>query len=539
MFKKLLNGQSKTITSAAIILAGASFLSRFIGIIRERVFAHQFGAGDIMDAYVAAFRFPDLIYMLLVMGALSAGFIPVFSRLWETNKQKAWELVNTTVNLLGLLLIGIGVVLIIFAPALAEVVAPGFSPEKLELTTRLMRIMFISPIILGVSSVVSGVLQTLRYFFIYALTPVFYNIGIIFGAMFLAPTMGPDGLAIGVIIGAVLHLLIQIPVLIKAGFKFSRVLNLKSRALHEIIRMMVPRALSLGATQINVIIMTTIASTLAVGSVAVFHYANNLQHFPIGIFGVSFGIAAFPTFCAMVSKGHIEKMVGHINNTTRQILFFIVPISVLFLLLRAQITRVVLGTGAFDWTATITTGDTLAFFTLSLFAQALLPMVNRAFYAMHNTKTPLYAAVVGIFVNVILALYLKNILGVAGIALAFSIGVIVQFALLWVALRIEVGTLHEQKILTSLYKTFGSAIIMAGLVQLTKTWIGETLGTQTFWAVFTQGLVAGLLGLIVYCLVMYILKSDEMLHLLGAIKRRVFKQKEVAVEMPDTSTHAD
>ncbi len=539
MIKKFLNGQSKTITGAAIILAGASFLSRFIGIIRERIFAHYFGAGDIMDAYVAAFRFPDLVYMLLVMGALSAGFIPVFARVWEQNKKKAWELVNTTINLLALVLIGIAVVMIIVAPVLTEWVAPGFSKEKMELTTMLMRIMFISPIILGVSSVVSGVLQTRKYFFIYALTPIFYNIGIIAGAIFIAPTYGPIGLAYGVLLGTVLHLLIQLPVLFKAGFHFKAKLNLKSKDVHEIIRMMVPRTISLGAAQINIIIMTTIASTLAAGSVAIFHYANNLQYFPIGIIGISFGIAAFPTFCALIAKGHIEKMVNHVNSTTRQILFFMVPITILFLLLRAQITRVVLGSGAFDWAATIATADALAFFALSLFAQALLPLVNRAFYAMHNTKTPLYTALIGIAVNIGLALSLKDTMGVAGIALAFSVGVIVQLALLWVALRIEVGTLHESTILTSLFKICGATIVMALLVQWSKTWFGNTLGTTTFWDVFLQGLIPGLLGLLVYGLIMFFLKSQEMLSLIEVIKKRMFRQKELALELPDSSQKAD
>ncbi len=539
MIRKLMTGQSKTIASAAIILAGASFLSRFIGIIRERIFAHYFGAGDIMDAYVAAFRFPDLVYMLLVMGALSAGLIPVFAGVWEKNKAKAWELINSVINLLGFVLIGVGIVLIIIAPALAEVVAPGFSQEKLDLTTMLMRIMFLSPIILGISSVVSGVLQSLKYFFIYALTPIFYNVGIIIGAVFIAPQIGPAGLAIGVVLGALLHLLIQIPILRKSGFKYNALLNLKDKNLHEIIRLMVPRMLGLGATQINIIVMTTIASTIAAGSVAVFHFANNIQGLPIGIFGVSFAIAAFPTFCALISRGEIEKMVTHINNTTRQILFLIIPITVLFLILRAQITRVVLGTGAFDWTATIATGDALAAFTISLFAQALVPLVNRAFYALHNTKTPLYAGIVGIIVNIFAALYLKDSYGIAGVALAFSLGAVIQFALLWVALRLEIGTLHEQKILHSSYKIFVAAVVMSFVVQQTKTWIGETIGTQTFWAVFTQGLVPGILGLLVYGLILYALKSEELHTFIAVVRQRLFRQKALVPEPPDTTGGAD
>lgn len=532
------NGKTKTVTGAAIILALASFASRFIGIIRERIFAHYYGAGDLMDAYIAAFRFPDLLYMLMVMGALSASFIPVFSELWEKNRPKAWDLVNTVINLLAVLLVIIGVALIIFAPALADLVAPGFSPEKRELTVMLMRIMFVSPVLLGISSIVSGVLQTLKYFFIYALTPIFYNIGIIIGAVCIAPYTGPKGLAIGVIIGALLHLLAQLPALLHAGYQFRAFIDWKNRELREMIRLMLPRMLGLGAAQFNIIIMTTFASTLPIGAVSVFHYANNLQSFPIGIIGVSIAIAAFPAFCAFVAKGRIEELAQSINTTTRTILFLMLPITILFLLLRAQITRVILGTGAFDWQATIATGDTLAAFALSLFAQALLPVLQRAFYALHNTKTPLYAAIAGIIVNVVVAWWLKSdpVWGVAGIAIGFSAGVLVQVLILWVSLRHTIGSLHELTIVQSLYQMTAAMLVMALIVQKTKTWIGLWLGTETFWTVFTQLLVPASMGVLAYVLLLWYLKSPELQAFLESARRRLHREKPQMEELPDSSS---
>lgn len=538
---RFLNGKSKTITGAAIVLATASFLSRFVGIIRERIFAHMFGAGDVMDAYVAAFRLPDLLYMLLVMGALSAGFIPVFSELWEKNKEKAWELVNTILNLLLLVLAGVSIVLIILAPALTDFIAPGFSPEKKELTTTMMRIMFVSPIILGASAIVSGVLQTFRHFVIYALTPILYNIGIIIGAWLLAPTMGPKGLAVGVLLGAVLHLAAQLPLVFASGFRIRMRMQLKMKELHEIIRLMIPRALGLGATQLNIIVLTMFASTLSSGAVAIFHYANNLQSFPIGIIGVSIGIAAFPTLCALVAKGQIEEMVAHVNRSIRTILFLMIPITVLFILLRAQITRILLGTGAFDWNATIQTYNTLTFFALSLFAQALLPIFQRAFYALHNTKTPLKAALIGILINIAIAWWAKDhgllgIHGIAAVALSFSIGVVIQLAVLWVALRRTIGTLHEDVILVSLYKCAAAALIMGLVVQMTKYWIGVGLGTRTFWAVFTQGVVPASIGALVYGFLLYLMQSQEALAFLQGIRKKFLKPKVLADELPESAS---
>lgn len=521
-----------------MVLAAASFLSRFIGIFRERIFASQFGTGDLVDAYVAAFRLPDLLYMLLVMGALSAGFIPVFSSLWQKDKERAWKLVSTALNVLGIVLIVVSLVLIVFAPAITAVIVPGFSPEKMDLTTRLMRVIFVSPIILGLSAIVSGVLQSLHYFVIYALTPILYNLGIIAGAVFLVPAYGPMGLAYGVIIGALLHLFVQLPALWRAGFRWTRQIDWRMKELHQILRIMVPRAIGLGATQLTIIVLTSFASTVSVGALAIFHYANNLQSFPVGIIGVSFAIAAFPTLSAFAAKGDIESFVAHLSATLRQIIFFMVLLTVYFLLLRAQITRVVLGAGAFDWNATIATGDALALFSLSLVAQAVLPLLQRAFYALHDARTPLYAALVGVAATIALAytLVTQTTLGIAGIALAFSLGVTVQVIVLWYLLRRQVGSLREEGSLTAIYSMLGAGIVTGIVVQVSKTLVGMTIGTETFWAVFTQLILPATIGALVYGGILYALKSPEMVGFIASIRSRFFKNPGPTDELANTTS---
>ncbi|MCK5357856.1 MAG: murein biosynthesis integral membrane protein MurJ, partial [Elusimicrobiales bacterium] len=399
-----------------------------MGIFRDRILASEFGAGDILDIYYTAFRVPDLIFNLLVLGALSAGFIPIFVNLLKGKKtrikglvfgskhKEAWYLANNILNILLLSVAVLSVFGIIFAPALIKVLAPGFSLSKQALTADLTRIMFLSPILLGISSILGGVLQSFKRFFIYSLAPILYNIGIIVGALFFAPLWGIYGLAWGVVLGALLHMLIQLPAVIKLGFRYRLIIDFKNKQVREIGRLMIPRTMSLAISQINLLVITIIASTLASGSIAVFNFANNLQSFPIGIFGISFAVAAFPTISAIAFDK--PKLINNFSKVIRQILFFIVPATVLLLTLRAQIIRVILGTGQFNWEDTLLTIHTLGFFTLSLFAQASIPLLARVFYARHNSLTPFYIGLSSALVNLILSLVLVRILGVAGLALA-------------------------------------------------------------------------------------------------------------------------
>lgn len=542
MIKRLFNGEINSITMAALLVGGSSLISRFLGIFRDRILAGQFGAGDNLDIYYAAFRIPDLIFNLLILGALSAGFIPIFTSLIKgplakiktllgDDHQEAWELTSNVLNILGvglLILCGLGV---IFAPQIMKLITPGFSPEKIALTASLSRIMFLSPIFLGISSIFGGVLQSFKRFFVYSLSPIFYNIGIIIGALYLAPIWGIYGLAWGVCLGAAAHMLVQIPALIQLGFKYKFSFNIKNPKVIKIWLMMVPRTMSLAISQLNLLVVTIIASTLSSGSLTVFNLANNLQSFPVGIFGISFAIAAFPAMSA--SAFDKKNLVKDISSTTRQILFFIIPATIILLALRAQIIRVIFGTGQFDWQDTVLTINTLGFFSLSLFAQGLTPLLVRAFYARHDAKTPFFIGLVVALANIFLSIWLSRRLGVAGLALAFSLASIINLILLWLWLNLEIGRIDELKIFISTVK-FSLAALAGGLaVQGVKLLIGTEIDMTRLWGVLTQGLVAGLVGILIYLLVCWILRSEELLDFWSALKRRWPAKKIEKIEASD------
>jgi len=522
MIRRLFCSKINSITIAAILVASSSLISRALGILRDRILAGQFGAGDDLDIYYAAFRIPDLVFNLIVLGALSAGFIPIFTSLIKEEKKsdrnkEAWDLASNIFNIMLVAVMVLSVIGIIFAPYLMKWITPGFGKEKLEMTIILTRIMFLSPILLGVSSVLGGVLQSFKRFFLYSLSPVFYNVGIIVGAIWFVPIWGMYGLAWGVILGSILHLLIQLPAIISLGFKYRLTFQF-TKAVRNVCKMMTARTLSLAINQINLVVTTIVASTLVSGSLAVFNLANNLQSFPIGIFGISFAIAVFPVLSAHAFDR--PKLVEYFSKTMRQILFFVIPSTILMIVLRAQIVRVILGSGKFDWQDTIMTIDALTYFAISFFAQATIPLLTRMFYARHNSKTPFYVGLGSVALNIILSLYFSKSMGVAGLALAFSISSVLNFLLLILVLRYEVGKLDEFRIVISTLK-FCLAAMSGGIVAQALKIIVEPFVTLTkFWGILAQGVVAGVGGLIVYFLVCSILRSQEWIDLWDSFKCR-------------------
>ncbi|MDD5043180.1 MAG: murein biosynthesis integral membrane protein MurJ [Patescibacteria group bacterium] len=526
------NGKANNVTVAAIIVGVSGLLSRFLGIFRDHILAGQFGAGDTLDIYYAAFRIPDLIYNLLVLGALSAGFIPVFTKYlgWFSERREkisgeAGHFINSLFNIVSVALIFICSLLVIFSSRIVPWITPGFSGEKLEFTIALTRIMFLSPIFLGLSSILGGILQSFRRFFIYSLAPIMYNIGIIFGALFFVPKLGISGLAWGVVLGAGLHFIIQIPAVASLGWSYRWAFDIYHSGVRLLGKLMIPRTLALAVTQINLVIITIIASTLEEGSLTVFNLANNLQSFPIGIFGISYAIAVFPFLSEYAVKDKKEELVKSFSSALRQIIFFVVPASVLFLLLRAQIVRVILGSGQFDWNDTISTADTLAFFSFSLFAQAIIPLLARVFYAFENTFYPFVIGLMSAVLNIFASLLLAPQYGVAGLAMAFSVANIFNFVLLWVALRIKVGNLDEINILYSLVKISAAALAMAVVVQSAKFVVAPFVNMDKFWGIFSQGFIAGAGGLIIYLGICLVVKSPEMISFKDSLVRKLFKSK--------------
>lgn len=557
--KKLLsklNKQSQSITSAAIIIGALSMASRFLGIFRDRVLAGQFGAGDILDAYYAAFRLPDLVYNLLILGAVSAGLIPVFtSLLAKHHEAEAWKLINSILNILSVLLLIICVILFISAPWLVPLITPGFPPHKMELVVGLSRIMFLSPFFLGLSAIFSSILQSYRKFLIYSLAPIFYNLGIIFGALYLVEPFGIYGLAWGVVIGAFAHMIVQLFPIFSVGFKYRLNFDWRDKNVIKVVKMMVPRTVSLAISQINFVIITVIASTLAAGSLAIFNLSNNLQSFPLGVFGVSLAVAALPVLSTMAAEKKTKDFILTISSTFRQILFFIIPISVILYVLRAQIVRVILGSGNFNWFDTRLTAACLAIFCLGLFAQGTYPLIIRGFYALHNTKTPFYIGMVTMVVNIVALFVFRAIFAydnwfsfgvtailrladlwgavdfrVLALPAAITVSSIFELIALMVALRSKLGLIDGRKIINStmriLFSSLGGGLIAYFLLQ----YLDRYIPTEYVWGIFSQGLVAGIVAILGYFALGYILRVEELFMFFSSMKKRLFRSAVVMAE---------
>ena len=289
---------------------------------------------------------------------------------------------------------------------------------------------------------------------------------------------------------------------------------------------MLPRTLGVGVNMLNSFIMTVIATTLATGSVTIYQFAYNIQFFPIGVIAVSFAVAAFPTLVEYVTENDQNGFVNAFSQTVRQIFFFIIPASIIFLLLRAQIVRVVVGAGGFGWADTIRTADTLAFFTLSLFAQGLVYLFARAFFAHRDTVTPLIAGLAATTITATSALLFSREFGVVGLGMSFTLGAIVNLALLWAMLRQKVGSLNESEIIISLLRMSIAGVGCGLVVQMLKSWVVTFITLDTFWGVLGQGLIAGGAGLSVYGLIAFALRSPEMLGFLSSMHRQFFRRFE-------------
>jgi len=513
MLKRFLNNKSKTIASAAVILGAASLISRLLGLVRDRILAGKFGAGDELDIYYTAFRIPDLVYSILVLGAITAGFIPVFINYLQKDKNDAWHLANSILNLIGISLIIVCSILIIFTPWLIKLIAPGFSPEKMSVTVELARIMFLSSFFLGISTVLGGILRSFKRFLVYSLGPIMYNLGIIFGAVFLTERYGLLGLAYGVVLGAFFHMAIQIPTSFLCGFKWAPVFDFRFKGVKRIFKLMPPRILNLILFQIDFLAMTIIASFLAVGSIAVYNLAHNIWSFPLGVFGISFVLAVFPKLSESAQKKDAPKFIKEFSLVARQILFFTLPAAALFIVLRAEIVQVILGTGNFNVNDVSLTLKTLAYFSISLFAEALILLLLRGFFAWEDAWRPFIIGLFATAMRLSFALYLSRFMGVPGLALGFSLGGIFYMILLFVFLKRKIGFIDGRKIFISGFKM----ILASFLAGLSAYIILQILIISN---ILIQGVLAGLTGILVYLFFVWLFKLSELKFFLNSLLKK-------------------
>ncbi len=532
-----------TLGGAAFIIAIAGVLSRLLGFIRDRLLASSFGAGVTLDAYYAAFRLPDFIYGLLVLGVLSAAFVPVFTELWgREEKALAWRLMHQTLILLLFTLGGAALLGIIFAPWVAQVIAPGFPPEKQRVVAELTRIMLLSPVLLSISAVFGGVLISLKRFLAYSLAPIFYNLGIIVGILVFVPLWGAAGLAWGVVLGALFHLAIQYPAVTRAGFQLRRdewrgFLDASTR---RVLRLMLPRALAMGVNQVSLLVVTVFASTLVSGSLAVVSLATNIQSVPLGLFGISFAVAAFPVLSGFAAKQTYDDFFATLARTARRIAFFVMPLSGLIIVFRAEIVRVILGTGAFNWEDTILTFQVLGLLAASLTAQCLIPLFVRAFFALQDTRLPLIAACLGEVIHLGSIPWLLPRYEVLGLGIAFSLGATAQLIFLYVMLRSRLPSFRDRALLTPLIKIALITFAAAALAQLSKSLFALTIDRlDTFAEVFVKLSLGLVIGLGAYVALAAWYRLPEYLDVRRFILCRVLRRPETVALTQDHPERGD
>ncbi len=547
MIKRILNKRSNTITFSAVLIAFSVGVSALLGLLRDRLLAGNFGAGVDLDIYFAAFRIPDFVYGVLITGGIVAAFLPVFAETFEKNEKEGWKLANNVLNVLCLILFCLGSLLFIFAPLVIRIIAPGFTDADREFMVPLTRIMMISPVLLGMSSLFSGVLQYFDRFFAYSLAPVLYNIGIIFGIIFLVPLFHPEkaimGVAAGVVIGSILHFAIQIFPAKFSGFSYKWFIDLKQKELKRIFHLIIPRFIGQFATQINLIVITALGSSLAAGSISVFYFAEHLQAFPVRIIGVAFAVAAFPAFSRSFASKNKEMFLEHFSMVVRQVLFLIIPVSIAVFLLRAQIVRLVLGTGAFGWGATQLTAASLGVFSFSFFATALVHVFVRAFFSFQDTRTPVIASVTSMTFNVVLSFLFIWALGfdnffrsffvsflrleellphieVIAFPLAILFSTILHLLLLVFFLKKKMGFFKEREIGESLIRIIASSFLTGAVIFASLRVTGTILDVDTFLDVFIQIIVAFCTGLLVYVLTSKALNSPELVRTVESFSKR-------------------
>ncbi len=507
MINKLKSLESNfTINKAALIVGFFTLLSRLTGLLRDRLFAGKFGAGDILDAYYAAFRIPDFVFNLLILGTLSVAFIPVFSELLVKDRQQANRTANTILNSTFLLMFAICTILWLFSASLSKILVPGFTGEKLANMISLTRLFLISPIIFTLSNVFSSILNSQKKFVAVGLAPVLYNFGIIFGLLALYPRYGIMGIGYGVLVGACLHLLVQVPEAVRLGFRWKPIMDFKDKAFQKMTKLFVPRIFGLDNSQISLLIGSVIGSFLASGSIAILNLANNLQAVPIGIFAISIAVASFPALSQLNAEKNERGFLETLAKSLLQILFFIIPITIFILILRAHLVRLAYGAGNFSWEDTILTFKTLGVFAFSLFAQSVSPLLARSFYAKQNTIIPVAINFFTMALNASLAYFFGKSYGVVGIAAGFSIASIFNALCLFIALHYflsedgKTGLLKEFDL--TIFKQVAKITICAlagGLAAYGALYAAEPfINTRTVLGLLAQAAAAGLLGSAIY-----------------------------------------
>ncbi len=539
---------------AAFLLGIFALLSQIIAIVRDRLFAGYFGAGLELDIYYAAFRIPDIIFVSIASFVAITVIMPFFIERIEKDKKDAQRFINSIFTIFFVVIVLVSIAMYFLIPSLVEKTM-GFDEAARQQVVSFARILLLSPILLGISNIFASITQAFRNFLVYALSPVMYNIGIIIGLLVFYPAFGLVGLMYGVILGALLHLCIQLPVVISHGFfpRFS--ISIPFRDVKNVVFLALPRTLGLSAQQIALFILVAIASTMIAGSVAVFQFAFNLQSVPLSVIGVSYSVAAFPTLARLYSKNQTKKFVHQVITAMRHIIFWSLPILVLFVILRAQIVRTILGAGEFDWEDTRLTAAILAIFAVSIVAQSLILILVRGYYAAGKTKIPVIVNVLSAGLIIILAyvfntifsevtsmryffeslLRIEDIPGSNVLALpaAYSAGMIVNILVLWRLFKRDFGISRCDSLRKTFRHSLYSAFMMGTVAYYLLDIFDDVFDLNTFVGVFSQGLMAGIGGIVFGIILLKAMRNEEIEEIQKVLKHKFWRSKTILPDKVD------
>jgi len=517
----------QTILSAATIIMVSVAASRLLGLVRLRLLAYYFGSQiQTLDAFIAANVLPEAIFEVLIFGAVSVAFIPVFtSYLAKNEKKAAWDLAGSVLNLGVLGFTVVATILIIFAPFLPQFLSPGLVrnyPELNGVIANLMRVMIFAQIFFVGSAFLTGILQSFKFFLLPAMAAVLYNLGIIFGIVVLSPFLGIYGPAWGMVIGAILHLLIQIPVAKKLGASFELKINFHHPGLARIIILMVPRSFGLAILRTNDVVNVALASLLISGSIVAFSFAETLYLVPLGLFAASIAQAALPTLSLTFAQSRMREFKDTFLNSFHQILFLVLPSAAILAILRIPVVRLVFGAKQFPWDSTVLTGRTLIIFSAGLAAAAVNLILVRGFYALHDTKTPVAINVFTVFINMVLSVVFilvlgKNVLWLAGSYSAVNI--LNALALLFFLDR-KVEKFSRKHLILPALKMGTAALLMAISLYVPMKFLDQLVfdTTHTLGLIALTG-VASFFGIFVYISLTLVFRVKEAIYCLRFLRK--------------------
>ncbi|HEY4496168.1 MAG TPA: murein biosynthesis integral membrane protein MurJ [Candidatus Paceibacterota bacterium] len=549
-FFGLLNKEISGLHEAAYLLAFFTFLSQLLGLVRDRLLASTFGASAALDAYYTAFRLPDLIFVAIASIASVSILVPFIVKRLQKSETETREFLDSIFSFFAVLMVVVSAVVFLWAPKLLTLVFPKIIAGQYGVELIVMtRWLLLSPVLLGFSNLLASVTQAKHRFFSYAISPILYNAGIIFGLLVFYPLFGLVGLALGVVFGALLHLLIQI---ISVGHFFPRFsLPFNFQIIKQVVAISFSRTLALSASQIASLVLVAFAAYLAVGSVSVFNFSWNLQSVPLAIVGVSYTVALFPTISRLFDAGEKEKFLKEMTTAARHITFWSLPIIVLFIVLRAQIVRIILGSGNFDWSDTRLTAAALAIFSVSILSQSLILLFVRGYYAGGNTKKPLIINLISAVLIVVFAFgflwlfkhweffryFTESLLRVDNVAgaevlmlpLGFSLAQIVNAAIYWFYFARRFPT-FSPIVNRTFFEVFSTSVIMGFVAYRALNVFDKIFNLNTSPGIFFQGFFAGLIGIAVGVLILILLKNQEIKEVWVTLHHKIWKAKPIAPE---------